>query len=278
MNLLNYNGTLFPENTPLVSANNRSFRYGDGFFETMKMINGRIALLDHHFDRLFKSLEELEFDSTPSLTPALLEKAILELAQKNQHTAAARVRLMIFRDEGGLYDLHAHAPHYIIQTSLLPSNYQRLNKDGLTIGFFSDARKAFDRYSPIKTNSYLHSVMASLWAKRQNLDDAIILNANERVAETSIANIFIVQDGIVKTPALTEACVAGVMRRHLLQCLVQGRIVAEESPITTDDIASAEEVFLSNAAYGIRWVKQCGKNMYQNTLAAEIYDKYVSTL
>ena len=67
MNVLNYNGKLYKEDEPIISANNRSFRYGDGFFETMKMFNGKIVLRDYHFERLFSSLELLQFEKFEDL-------------------------------------------------------------------------------------------------------------------------------------------------------------------------------------------------------------------
>ncbi len=275
---LNYNGKLYRSDKLLISPSNRSFRYGDGFFETMKMINGKIVLSNFHFERLFSSLELLQFERPDYFTAAYLQEQITKLAEKNKHAKLTRIRLMIFRGNGGLYDLENLFPNYIIQTSEYDEAYNQFNENGFVIDIFKDARKACDKYSHIKSNNYLPYVMAALWTKKNNLNDALILNPYDLIADATIANVFILKEGIVKTPALSEGCVNGVMRRYLLQCMQNEGMQIEETQITTDDLLTASEVFLTNAAYGIRWVKQCGESEYHNQFALELYKKFITPL
>lgn len=274
---LNYNGKTQSSDKLFISPNNRSFRYGDGFFETMKVMNGKIILRDFHFERLFASLEKLKFDKSANFTVDALERQVIELTKKNNHRALARVRLVVFRGDGGLYDDN-NRPNYCIQTWQLNTAINTLNNNGLDVDIFPDARKAADVFSSIKNNNYLCYAMAAMWAKQQKLNDAIVLNANDRVADASIANIFIVKDGVIKTPALSEACIAGVMRRHILTCCRQEGLPVEESCITTGDLLQAQEIFLTNAAYGIRWVKSCGKSNYTLQAAEMLYKKFIEPL
>lgn len=274
---LNHNGKLYKDGKLLISPNNRSFRYGDGCFETMKMANGKIVLRDLHIQRLFSSLETLQFQLPKLFTPAMLEQQVTELAVKNGHTNLARIRLMVFRGDGGLHEIDNH-PNYLIQTWPLNDSYNQLNENGLDTGIFKDAAKACDTFSPIKNNNYLCYAMAALWAKQNKLNDAVVLNAFGRVADASIANIFIVHNGIIKTPALTEGCIAGVTRRHLLQCLHKEGMPVEETSITIDDVLQAHEVFLTNAAYGMRWVKSCGNSNYTLQVAPMLYKKFIQPL
>lgn len=276
--LLNYNGKLYPQDKLLISANNRSFRYGDGFFETMKMINGKIVLKDYHFERLFSSLELLQFEKPQYLIPQYFEEQITELVAKNNHSKLARIRLMIFRGDGELYGGQNKFPNHIIQTWERKETYNQLNRDGFVIDIFKDSRKGCDKYSHIKSNNYLSYVMAALWAQTNNLNDAILLNAYDAIADATIANIFILKDGVVKTPSLTEGCVSGVMRKHLLKCMREEGIPVEEKSINVEEVLQAQEVFLTNAAYGIRWVKQCGKSEYGNAFAKMLYNKFVTPL
>ena len=278
MNVLNYNGKLYKEDEPIISANNRSFRYGDGFFETMKMFNGKIILRDYHFERLFSSLELLQFEKPRYFTPQYLEEQITALAEKNKHSTLARIRLMIFRGDGGLYDTENDFPNYIIQTWQMDEANNRFNKDGLVIDVFKDARKTCDNYSYIKSNNYFPYIMAAFWAKKNNLNDAIVLNAYDRIADATIANIFIVKDGMVKTPALIEGCISGVMRRHLLKCMREEGMPVEETSLTVEEVLHAQEIFLTNAGYGIRWVKRCGKSEYGKAFADILYKKFVASL
>jgi len=272
-----YNGETYPADKLLISPNNRSFRYGDGCFETMRMIDGRIVLHDMHFQRLYSSLLKLQFSAAKAVMPTILTSQIIWLAQKNSHAALGRVRVMMFRGDGGLYD-EDNTPNYLIQTWEMNENMNRLNDDGFVTGIYPDARKACDIFSSIKNNNYLCYAMGALWAKKQKLNDAFILNAHGRVADATIANIFIVHNGILKTPALTEGCISGVMRRHLLESCRNAGIPVEETAITQDDIANATEVFLTNAGYGMRWLKSCGENNYALQHAAELYKKFIAPL
>jgi branched-subunit amino acid aminotransferase/4-amino-4-deoxychorismate lyase len=275
---LHFNGKILSADKLLISPNNRSFRYGDGFFETIKMINGKIILEDYHFERLFTSLELLQFEKPHYFTADYLRTHIEELAKKNYHSKLARVRLMIFRGDGGLYDPENHFPNHLIQTwELNPSN-NILNENGLVIDIFKDAKKACDNYSHVKSNNYLSYAMAALWAKKQHLNDALLLNSYNRIADTTIGNIFIVKDGVVKTPALNEGCVSGVMRRHLLKCMREENMPVEETAIEADELLQASEVFLSNGIYGIKWVRSCGNSNYTQQLSALLHKKFVTTL
>ena len=242
------------------------------------MINGKIVLKDYHFERLFSSLELLQFDKPDYFTPQYLEEQITELVLKNKHSKLARIRLMIFRGDGELYGTENNFPNYIIQTWERNEIYNQLNKDGFVIDIFQHAKKACDNYSHIKSNNYLPYIMAALWAQKNKLNDAIVLNAYDRIADATIANVFILKDGVVKTPALTEGCVSGVMRRHLLKCMREEGMPVEETSLTVEEVLHAQEIFLTNAGYGIRWVKRFGKSEYGKAFADILYKKFVASL
>jgi len=278
LELLNYNGKLYPSDKLLISPNNRSFRYGDGFFETMKMANGKIILEDYHFERLFSSLELLQFEKQDYFTQKYLAQQITGLAKENDHLKLSKIRLTIFRSNGGLYDPENFFPNYIIQTSKYNTADNQLNENGFVVDIFKNSRKACDNYSHIKSNNYLPYTMAALWAKKNNLNDALILNAYSRIADATIANLFILKGGILKTPTLTEGCINGVMRRYLLECMQAKGMQIEETSLSVDDVLTAAEVFLTNSVYGIRWVKQCGRSEYNNLFAAELYKQFIAPL
>lgn len=273
-----YDGKFSKTGKPLISPDNRSFRYGDGFFETMKMVNGTIVLEEYHFERLFTSLELMKFQKPVHFTPGYLREYITALVQKNNHQKLARIRLTIFRGEGGLYDTTDHFPHHLIQTWELGSATNTLNENGLILGIFKEARKVCDHFSHIKSNNYLAYSMAALWAKEQKMNDALLLNPYNRIADATIANVFIVKDGVIKTPAISEGCVSGVMRRHLLQSLRKANMPVEETQLEVEDVLQASEIFLTNAIYGIKWVKQLGESGYTNELSSLLHKKMVLPL
>ncbi|MEN9685259.1 MAG: hypothetical protein RLZZ28_1045 [Bacteroidota bacterium] len=274
-NFLFYNGKISKTGKALIFPDNRSFLYGDGFFETIKYVNGSIELEDLHFERLFASLERMQFQKPVYFTQEYLRKNIEILAKKNYHHKLGRIRITIFRGDGGLYDVSNHFPHHLIQSwELNPSN-QLFNENGLVLDFYRDARKTSDFFSSLKSNNYLPYTMGALWAKSHQLNDAILLNPYDRIAEATIANIFLVKDGVVKTPALTEGPVDGVMRKYLLACLRKENIPVEETGISVEEIMQASEVFLTNSIYGIRWVKSLGVSNYTNQFSSLFFKMFL---
>jgi branched-subunit amino acid aminotransferase/4-amino-4-deoxychorismate lyase len=275
---MNLNGVIMSAEKPVITADNRSFRYGDGCFETMKVVKGKIIHANEHFERFFSSLELLQFDKPNYLTAAYLTDHINKLLQQNDHAKLARIRLTLFRGNGGLYDAENHFPNYIIQTwDLNPSN-NKLNENGLVIDIYKDARKVCDNFSHVKSNNFLSYAMAALWAKKNHLNDALLLNPYDTIADATIANVFIVHNGIVKTPAVTEGCVNGIMKNYLLQCLCKENMPVEETSLTIEDVLQAQEVFLTNSIYGIKWVKQCDSSNYVLQTAALLHKKFIEPL
>lgn len=264
----NYNGNIYKEGTPVVTPDNRSFRYGDGLFETMKVENGEIQLSDYHFERLFSGMETLQFKIPNHFTPHYLREKINGLCEKNQHTSLTRVRLMIFRGNGGLYDPENHHPNYIIQSWKLEPGLE-INSNGLIIDVYSGAQKSCDTLANLKNNNFLPYAMAAMYAKEIKVNDCILLNNYGRICDTTIANIFILKDGILYTPPLSEGCVAGVMRRYIIKKLTASYTIMEE-PLSIEQLQNADEVFLTNVIRGIRWVKQFREIRYPGAFVKEI--------
>jgi branched-chain amino acid aminotransferase len=275
---VNWNGKIVKEEQVVISPNNRSFKYGDGCFETMKVINDLLLLKNFHFQRLFSSLETLKFDVPPLLTADSFLNQILELVKVNGHHPLARIRLVVYRGEGGLYDLDNLAPNFIIQTSIGSNDSNIYNSSGFILDFFPDARKTADRFSSIKSNNYLGYAMGALWAKQHQLDDCLLINAHNRLADATIANIFIITNGVIKTPSLSEGCINGVMRKYLIECFLKEGIPFREAEITMEELLNASEVFLTNATYGIRWVKKVASSNYSNTTSSFLHLKYIVPL
>ncbi len=274
---VSYNGRFYKAGTALVEAGNRGLRYGDGLFETMRFSNGTIQQMDAHFERLFEGLRLLGFDIPTHFTPQFLAANVATLCKKNMHTPA-RVRINIIRGNGGLYDAQNHQPHCIIESWQLAAPHFELNQNGLVTGIYPHARKAMDSFSHCKHNNYLPYTMAALYAQKHRWNDAILLNAADRVCDATIANIFMVSAGTVYTSPLSEGCVAGVMRKMLLQKLPTLGIPVTEKIITTADLLDADELFLTNAVKGIRWVSHCENATYTRQLTNLIFDKLLKNL
>ena len=277
MNYFNCNGKVLKEGALVVGADNRGLRYGDGLFETIKMINGKLILEDEHFARLWKGMQTLQFEISKHFTPDKLKEEIELLAKKNNHSSA-RIRLNIYRGDGGLYDAKNHTPNYIIQTWLLPEGNGMWNSNGLVVGIYEDVKKTCDIISNIKHNNYLPYVLAALKAKKEKWNDAIILNTMGNICDSTIANIFIIKDGIISTPSLKEGCVAGIMRKKIIQELAATHFELIEKEITKDELISADEVFFTNSMYNIRWVQRIENKEYVTTITQKIYAVILPTI
>ncbi|HEY8689754.1 MAG TPA: aminotransferase class IV [Chitinophagaceae bacterium] len=270
-----YNDKIFKEGTSVITPDNRALRYGDGLFETIKTNNGIIQLRDCHFERLFSGIKMLQFEIPKYFTADYLESKIAELCKKNKHNSFARVRLMVFRGNGGLYDAE-NFPNYIIQTWNI-EDVKELNSNGLIIDVYPDAKKLCDKFANIKSNNFLPYVMAALHAKQLKVNDCILLNNHERICDTTIANIFIIKNNIIYTPPLSEGCVAGVIRRFLIEKF-QPDFKIIEKPISIEELQNADEVFLTNSIKGIRWVKQFQQHQYTNLIVKKIHELFIKNL
>jgi branched-chain amino acid aminotransferase len=272
-----FNGKFTDADKAVLLASNRSYRYGDGLFETMKVKNGAIQLAASHMERLFGGLSMLKMDVPALVTKDKLTDIILELCEQNKCEALARVRLSVSRGNGGLYD-EDRKLQYLVECWPLNQSVNQVNENGLVIDIFPDAAKSTDRFSNLKSANFLVYSMAAVYAKEKKLNDCIVLNTYGRIADSTIANLFLVKGDTIFTPALSEGCVNGVMRKYLLASLAASNCQVEETIVSAEDLLAADEVFLSNAVNGIRWVQRFRDKIYNNMKTVEIYRRFCQTI
>jgi branched-chain amino acid aminotransferase len=278
MSIVYLNGKWLNEAKANISINNRSFRYGDGVFETIRLSNGQVLLWQHHWDRLSSALQTLQFQVPSFFTATYLQQQVLELTHKNGHQQLARIRLTIFRGNGGLYDPENHFPNCLIQSWPLNEALQSPNTNGLVIGIYQNGLKAADGLANLKSNNYLLYAMAALHARQQHWNDALVLNHRGTLADATIANLFILKDGMAITPPLSDGPVAGTMRRHLLEQLPAIGFEVKEQSLVPEDLLLADEVFLTNAIYGIKWVQRLEEKSYGCRQTTGIYQQIIQPL
>ena len=272
MNSICLNGKILPADQPALMADNKSYRYGDGLFETMKITGKNISLEEYHFERFFSGLKQMKFEIPAFLTAGYLKKQILMLCEKNKSEVLGRVRLSVFRGNGGIYEDNNDL-QYILECWPVNQSINELNENGFVTDVFPDARKSCDSFSNIKSANYLPYVMAARYAKENKLNECLVLNMYDRIADGTTANIFLVRNEEIMTPALSEGCVNGVMRRWLME-----RYKVKETFFSIDDILTADELFFTNAMYGIRWVKQFRDKMYSNLKASKMHNELLNEL
>lgn len=251
-------------NHPILTAANRGFKYGDGLFETMRMSNGKLKFAELHADRLRAGMKALKIDGSTLLDEYFLKQKTAELCKKNKLKDNVRFRLSVYRAGDGLYTPNSNKSGYVLEASALEEDNYELNKKGLIIDVFDELTKQVNSLSNYKTSNSLLYVMAGLYKKQHRLDDAFILNQNGFLCESISSNIFVVYDKKIYTPALSEGCVAGVMRNVVMSMARAHDIAVIEAQINPEILKAAEEVFITNAISGIRWVMGYGRKRYFN--------------
>jgi branched-chain amino acid aminotransferase len=278
MNYIHFNGEIINADEKIVGPRNRGLRYGDGVFETIRLVNGKIPLLPYHFDRLLHGLQKLQFEIPGHFSSTYISESILSLCQKNNLEHSARIRLNVFRGNGTLFSIEEKTPCIVIESEPMPDGYDSFNEKGWAIDIYKEAKKSCDTYSNLKSNNYLPYVMAAIHAKSSGLNDCLLLNSYDRVCDSTIANIFWVANNQVYTPPLSEGCVAGVMRRYMVEKMRDAGIVIEEKICVKQKLKEADEIFLTNALFGIRWVEQLRDKTYTNKISSQFYKKFVLPL
>ena len=266
--MINFNGELlFKENIKL-TTDNRGFKYGDGIFETIKVVNKKVIFWEDHYFRLMASMRMLRMKIPMEFTLEFLEKEILKTVDVLEGVASFRVRLNVFRKDGGLYTPKTNAIDYLIEAS--ESNYK--TKETYEIDVFKDFYNYSGLLSTIKTNNRMLNTLASIYANENDLDNCILVNERKGVVEVANANIFIVKNNIVKTPALTEGCIKGVVRSKVIDILIKNKdFTIEETVISPFEIQKADEVFITNAIMGIQAVTKYKKKSFNTDLAGKLH-------
>lgn len=234
-----------------------------GLFETMFLKNGRIRLPDFHFDRLLRGLQILDFPEFKKLKISELKRDILEVVNKNNCSVAARVRLIVAPD----------VQRQDGYTSLVVCNklgQEVLQLKNLVIGLYLDEKKPVDQTSQFKLCKRELYNSAMLQAQQRGLDECLIFNQYNRICDATISNIFLIKGNSVFTPPVSEGCVAGVMRRFLIEHAPIAGFEFHEQPVDLNDLESADEIFLTNAIRMIRPVKQMNNRAYSDVRTKKI--------
>tara|TARA_B100000767_G_scaffold41735_1_gene35419 strand:+ start:6902 stop:7705 length:804 start_codon:yes stop_codon:yes gene_type:complete len=250
----------YNENGKLVEAisfdpNNRSFKYGDGIFETIRFFNGKIFNKHNHIRRIEKSLKIVKINISIS-AQALLDVAVDLVVKNNIINGGARIS--VYRSGEGKYSPDRLEGCFFIESYHNENAQFELNKIGLDVDYFTTHLKSMDILSNVKTTSAIYYVLASIEKQEKKLDDLLVLNTDNDPIEACSSNLFIVKDDLLITPSLESGCLDGCMRALVIQ-----NFDVIEKRITKDDISESTEVFLTNSN-SIFWVKSLGTKKFQS--------------
>lgn len=270
---INYNGTIQNASEPVFFINNRAFRYGDGLFETMRMMKGEIRFLELHARRLQAGMKFLKFDAAGIMSAERIRQEVFALAKANQIFSNARIRLTVFRDAYGLYTPSSNHFAFVIEMQGTDEQDYELNKKGLLIDVFKEVYLESTPLSPHKTISSLPYVLAGIYKKEHSLDECVLLNKNGYISEAISSNIFIVKDKQLFTPELGEGCVDGVMRKVLVKMAAQLGVPVHETVLAPESLRAADEIFMTNAVKGIQWVVGYKEKRYFSRMASYLNEQ-----
>lgn len=270
MDWMLYEGQQVATGTQCEIDTNRGFLYGDGVFESIRVMYGQALWPQLHFQRLQQGLQQLGI-TYPQRFQAF-EKQLQELIALNKVHAGARIRVNMWRTAGqGFYTPDTSRGLQMMSIKGVDTNAFTLNTKGLLLGDSKIIKQ--NLFQPdIKTTNALQYVMAAQQAKAAGCDDALLFDAAGGVLESSNSNIFLLKAGVMRTPPLSTGCLPGVMRRLMLERLPALGYQLKEQVLTTDDLAAAEEVYLTNAISGLRWVAGWRTKRYFKKQAAKLVD------
>jgi branched-chain amino acid aminotransferase len=188
---------------------------------------------------------------------------------------SVRVRLSIFRKDGGRYLPENRSLDYLIEVERLEDIDWNFPIEGSHVDVFHDHKKPSGVLSNVKGVRSIVSVLSAIYAKENQLDEAIILNNESFVCETTSSNIFVLVKNIIYTPPLSSGCVNGIIRKILLENAKYWGFKIEEKDMKTFQLVKAQEVFLTNSIKGIQWVSSYKNKTFSNNTSFTLFKKLI---
>lgn len=273
------NGEFVPQDAVKLGIQNRAFRYGDAIFETFRCFGNQPFMLDLHYDRLMKAMATVGMET--KLFPPLdvLEKKVESIINKNRYFGSSRIRLTVFRNDGGLYTPETNTCSYLIESTPIDEPNYSLNTKGLIAGIYTDMGKQPSIISPFKTGNSMLFVMAGNFKTAHNLTEVLITNTNGLIIEALASNLFWFKGNQLFTPAVSSGCVDGIMRQMVMKVAKLHNVQVVEVPgITNEAIREVDELFVTNSIQGIRWIVGIGESRFYNIKTRQLFQSFIQTI
>jgi branched-chain amino acid aminotransferase len=273
--MINSNGELFSEKQAKLSVFNRGLAYGDALFETIKTLNGKILFWEDHYFRLMASMRILRMEIPMDFTPEFLESQILDLlTHQNSNSTSFRVKLTVFRNQGGFYTPSSNDVSYFITAKSLDTDLYLLRSSDYRVELFKDFYVTPGLLSTLKTNNKVLNVLGSIYAKENQFDNCLLLNSNKSIVESLNGNLFLVKDNVIKTPPLEDGCLKGIMRKQVLEIICKiPDFECIESSISPFELQKADELFVTNVIQGIQPITSFRKKQFTTNVSQSILAK-----
>lgn len=243
-----YDGTLVDESEARISVFDHGLLYGDGVFEGIRFYNGKVFRLAEHVDRLFDSSKAIMLSLPWSRDEVAAHT--LETIRAND-LKDGYVRLLVTRGVGslGLSPESCERPSMIIIAADIQLYPQSDYEIGLKVVTCATRRPTHSSLSPqVKSLNYLNNVMAKVEAQRAGAREGLMLNEQGYVAECTGDNVFIVKNGVLYTPPVSDGGLDGITRGVIFELAEQLGVTLEQKTMTRFDIMTADECFLTGTA------------------------------
>nr|WP_315224486.1 aminotransferase class IV [uncultured Flavobacterium sp.] len=276
--MINFNGNIVAQSDNIM-VQNRAFLYGDGVFETLKIINSKILFLEDHYFRLMAAMRVVRMEIPMNFTMEYLEEQILKLAHQNAVSDSARARITVFRNDGGLYLPLTNEVSFLIQASSLENTLYPVHTNAYEVDLYKDFYVSKQLLSSIKSTNKMINITGSIFAHENGLDNCILLNDAKNVVEALQGNLFMVLEKKLITPPVSEGCLNGVMRKQILALAKKIKdLEVFEEVISPFDLQKADELFLTNVITGIQPITQYRKKEFKTDLAHLLLQKLNESL
>lgn len=266
MAIVFYNNEFVDGAQPLLAIDDRSYRFGDGLFESMVAFDNVVPLLPYHYERLQRSCELLQMRLPDHFNFDWLKETVATLLLRNGFLNA-RIRIQLSRAGDGLYLPMTDEVNLLITCADIPNDifeWSSIKAD------FSPYRLDLGILSNLKTTSKISHVMSALHAQKVNAQECFMFNNKGTLAEAINSNVFLISGDTIVTPALTNGGVSGVMRRYVISLLEKNHRIVQ-ADVLMKDIDEADEIFVTNAVRGVQSIAVVGSVVYSDQRTREIF-------
>lgn len=270
MSYVFHKGEYVAENAATLTKDNRAFRFADGFFESLRVINGKALFFENHFARITDTIRTFKFKPAENFSMDLLRSQVQGLLQRNNIHAGGRVRITFYRRSTGFYLPSSDDLGYYIEAEAMMDNEFAPHPGGRIVDLYTDFKKDVTKLSIYKTLNCQLYVMAAISARDKGIDESLIQNNKFAIIESTSSNLFIVSNGVLYTPTLEDGCIAGTMRMNIINLALDNKIKVYECTLNPHNLLSADEMFLTNAVRGIEWVVAYRTKRYFNDVSRKM--------
>lgn len=273
MEIVNWNGNLVKN--LVVPSHSRALRYADAVYDNIKYVAGNIIFWEDHYFRLMANMRIIRMQIPDSFTMEYIEQQIKRTIIANLlENQAVWVRFLVVRTQGKSLSPESNAVEYLIEVQPADNPFYQNKNIPYTIEIFKDFYIQADLLSSLKTTNKMQHIVGSVFCKENDYQNCILLNHHKNVVSALNGNLFLVQNGVVKTPSLSQGCINGITRKKILEILRKtNEFQVEETEISPFELQKSDEIFITNTKIGIQSVSQYRKKQFTNTLATNLVGK-----